>query len=65
MSIPNTHATSPVTVNPRPDGRVKASAKERYRVGRGVDGIVYETGDADPVVRAVKVAHRRDIHEGG
>ena len=47
--------------NPRPEGCVKLSAQERYRVRQGVYRIVYEFRDADPVVQIVTVAHRRDV----
>ncbi len=51
--------------NPRPDGCVKLSALERYRVRQGVYRIVYEIADTDLIVQVVKVAHRRDVYEGG
>lgn len=51
--------------NPRPEGCVKLSALERYRVRQGVYRIVYEIADTDLIVQVVKVAHRRDVYEGG
>jgi mRNA interferase RelE/StbE len=46
--------------NPRPEGCVKLSARERYRVRQGVYRIVYEIMDTDLIVQAAKIAHRRD-----
>lgn len=51
--------------NPRPEGCVKLSALERYRVSRGVYCIVYEISDTDLVVQVVKVAYRREAYGGG
>ncbi len=51
--------------NPRPEGCVKLSAQERYRVRQGVYRIVYEILDKELVVQVVKVAHRREAYGGG
>ncbi len=51
--------------NPRPEGCVKLSALDRYRVRQGVYRIVYEIMDTDLIVQIVKVAHRREVYEGG
>ena len=44
--------------NPRPDGALKLSAQERYRIRQGSYRIVYEIGKEPAVVTVVKVAHR-------
>ena len=51
--------------NPRPEGCVKLSTLERYRSRQGVYRIVYEIRDKELIVQVVKVAHRRDVYEGG
>ena len=51
--------------NPRPQGCVKLSAQERYRIRQGIYRIVYEIRDTELIVQVVKVAHRRDVYEGG
>lgn len=51
--------------NPRPQGCVKLSAQERYRVRQGVYRIIYEIRDTELIVQVVKVAHRREVYEGG
>ena len=51
--------------NPRPEGCVKLSALERYRVRQGVYRIVYEIRDTDLIVQVVKIAHRREAYGGG
>jgi mRNA interferase RelE/StbE len=49
--------------NPRPEGCVKLSALERYRIRQGVYRIVYEISDTELIVHVVKVAHRREIYQ--
>ena len=49
--------------NPRPEGCVKLSALERYRVRQGVYRIVYDIGDTELIVQVVKVAHRREAYQ--
>lgn len=44
--------------DPRGEGCVKLSAKERYRVRQGVYRIVYEIHENELVVMVVKVGHR-------
>ena len=50
--------------NPRPEGCVKLSGLERYRVRQGVYRIVYEISDTELIVQVVKVAHRREVYQG-
>ncbi len=51
--------------NARPEGCVKLSALERYRVRQGVYRIVYDIKDTDLIVQIVKIAHRREAYGGG
>ena len=46
---------------PRPQGSVKLSGKEYYRVRQGNYRIVYETQDSQLVVIVIKVGHRREV----
>lgn len=48
--------------DPRPDGALKLSAQERYRVRQGAYRIVYEIEKEMPVVTVVKVAHRSSVY---
>lgn len=48
--------------DPRPDGALKLSAQERYRVRQGAYRIIYEIGAEMSVVTVVKVAHRSSVH---
>lgn len=48
--------------DPRPHGREKLSALERYRVRVGDYRIVYAIEDAELVVWVVRVGHRRDVY---
>ena len=54
-----------LAANSRPEGCVKLSARERYRVRQGVYRIVYEIPDTELIVQVVKVAHRREVYGGG
>ena len=49
--------------NPRPDGCVKLSADEKYRIRVGVYRILYEIRDMILTVIVVKVAHRKDVYK--
>lgn len=48
--------------NPRPEGCVKLSAQELYRVRQGVYRIVYEIRDDRLVVQLIKIAHRSKVY---
>jgi mRNA interferase RelE/StbE len=48
--------------NPRPQGSVKLSGVEYYRVRSGSYRIVYEIVDTLLVVTVIKVGHRRDVY---
>ena len=47
---------------PRPQGSVKLSGKEHYRVRQGNYRIIYEIQDAQLVVIVIKVGHRREVY---
>ena len=49
--------------NPRPEGCVKLSSLELYRVRQGIYRIVYEIQDDMLVVQVIKVAHRSKVYE--
>ena len=46
--------------DPRPAGCEKLSGQERYRLRRGIYGIIYEIDDDALKVTVVKDGHRRD-----
>ena len=48
--------------NPRPPGSQKLSGQERYRIRQGDYRVVYGIDDANQLVDAVKVAHRREAY---
>lgn len=48
--------------DPRPNGREKLSAQERYRVRQGDRRIVYSIDDAEKTVEIVKLGHRSEIY---
>ena len=48
--------------NPRPDGCVKLSADEKYRIRVGVYRVLYKIQDMLLIVTVVKVAHRKDVY---
>ena len=48
--------------NPRPQGSVKLSGMEYYRIRYGDYRIVYEIEDNRLIVVVVKVGHRREIY---
>ncbi len=47
---------------PRPQGSVRLSGKEYYRVRQGNYRIIYEIQDAQLVVIVIKVGHRREVY---
>lgn len=51
-----------LTNNPRPAGVEKLTGKELYRVRQGDHRIVYSIEDAELVVRAMRIGHRRDVY---
>lgn len=48
--------------DPRPDGSVKLSGLEYYRVRQGKYRIVYEIQDGCLVVIVIKVGHRKEVY---
>jgi len=49
--------------NPRDDGCIKLSGKERYRVRQGVYRIIYEIRDLELIILIVKVARRGEVYK--
>ncbi len=49
--------------NPRPEGCVKLSSLELYRIRQGIYRIIYEIQDGMLVVQVIKVAHRSKVYE--
>ncbi|MDX8389283.1 MAG: type II toxin-antitoxin system RelE/ParE family toxin [Mariprofundaceae bacterium] len=49
--------------NPRPEGSIKLSVQERYRVRQDVYRIVYAIQDAELIVFIVKIAHRNEAYK--
>ena len=49
--------------NPRAEGCVKLSNREKYRVRQGVYRIVYEIQDTELIILVVKVAHRGRVYK--
>ena len=49
--------------NPRPEGCVKLSSLELYRIRQGAYRIVYEIQGDVLVVQVIKVAHRSKVYE--
>ena len=48
--------------DPRPSGREKLSAQERYRIRQGDYRIVYSIDDETQAIVIVKIGHRSDIY---
>ena len=47
---------------PRPRGREKLSAQERYRVRQGDYRVVYAIDDDNRTVEIVKIGHRSEVY---
>ena len=52
-----------LTTDPRPEGCVKLSSQERYRIRQGLYRIVYEIRDEALIVHVVKAAHRSSVYK--
>lgn len=48
--------------NPRPEGCLKLSNNEKYRIRFGVYRLLYEIYDDRLLIIVVKVAHRKDVY---
>jgi len=49
--------------NPRPDGCIKLTGKEQYRIRYGNYRILYSIEDDKLIVFVVKIGHRRDVYK--
>ena len=49
--------------NPRPDGCIKLTGREQYRIRHGNYRILYSIEEDRLIVYIVKVAHRRDVYK--
>ena len=49
--------------DPRGEGCIKISSKERYRVRQGIYRIIYEIQDDELIIIVVKVAHRSNVYK--
>jgi len=48
--------------NPRPDGCIKLSGSERYRIRQGSYRVVYSIEDEQLVVYVVKIGDRKSVY---
>lgn len=53
---------SKLAFNPRPEGCVKLSSEEKYRIRVGTYRVLYEVNDNLLIVVVVKVAHRKSVY---
>ena len=53
---------SSLAENPRPNGCVKLSIDDKYRISVGVYKILYEIKDKLLIIIVVKTAHRKDVY---
>ena len=51
-----------LTENPRPEGCLKLSNNEKYRIRFGEYRLLYEIYDDRLLIIVVKVAHRKDVY---
>jgi len=48
--------------NPRPEGSMKLSGRNRYRLRQGNYRILYTVEDRVLVVQVIKIGHRKDVY---
>ncbi len=51
-----------LVINPRPEGSIKLSGDEKYRIRQGNYRILYRIEDTNLIVVVVKVGHRKDVY---
>ncbi len=51
-----------LTGDPRPEGCLKLSNNEKYRIRFGVYRLLYEIYDDRLLIIVVKIAHRKDVY---
>ena len=49
--------------NPRPEGCIKLTGKEYYRVRAGNYRVVYEIRDAELIILVIRIALRRKVYD--
>lgn len=49
--------------DPWPQGSIKLSGEEKYRVRQGNYRILYHINDGELIVSVVKIRHRKDIYK--
>ena len=52
----------PLAKNPRPNGVVKLSYEEKYRIHQGDYRIIYSIKDHELIIFVVKGAHRKNVY---
>ena len=48
--------------NPKPNGSIKLSGREAYRIRQGNYRFIYEIQNTILIIRIIKIAHRKDIY---
>ena len=49
--------------NPKPQGAIKLTNQEKYRIRQGTYRILYELKDLELVITVVKIAHRKAVYK--
>ncbi len=57
-----TEAIGALASNPRPEGSIKLSGAEAYRIRIGVYRVVYEIRDDVLVVTVIRIGHRKEVY---
>ncbi len=55
-------AINALAANPRPQGCVKLTGRDAWRIRVGTYRVIYEIDDGPRIVTIVDVGHRRDIY---
>ncbi|MDC9727645.1 MAG: type II toxin-antitoxin system RelE/ParE family toxin [Candidatus Thioglobus sp.] len=49
--------------DPKPQGAIKLTNQEKYRIRQGTYRILYELKDLDLIITVVKIAHRKEVYK--
>lgn len=49
--------------DPKPQGAIKLTNQEKYRIRQGAYRILYELQDLDLIITVVKIAHRKEVYK--